>query len=140
MKVIIDTNVLVSAAMRDKDPEAVILFIAWHPEFEWIVSPQILEEYKGVLQRDKFGFPEDLLQKWFDVIEKLTTMVEVEVNVEFSRDQKDAKFLECALTSNAEFFITGDTDFIEARKLVNTTILSVSLFKKIVCDVWSRKG
>jgi len=27
MRVLIDTNVLVSAALRDKDPEAVILFI-----------------------------------------------------------------------------------------------------------------
>jgi hypothetical protein len=30
--------------------------------------------------------------------------------------------------------ITGDRDFIEAQKLVNTTIISVSLFKKLVCD------
>lgn len=29
--------------------------------------------------------------------------------VDFPRDQKDAKFLACALTTNAEFFITGDS-------------------------------
>jgi len=137
MKVIIDTNVLVSAAHKDRDPEEVIFFVAQNPEFEWIVSQEILEEYKGVLQRDKFGFPQALLVKWFDVIEKLTTMVEVDIDIEFPRDQKDAKLIACALASNAEFFITGDLDFTQAQKLVKTTILSVSLFKKIVRDVWS---
>jgi hypothetical protein len=32
----------------------------------------------------------------------------------------------------AEFFITGDRDFSQAQKLLNTTILSVSLFKKLI--------
>jgi uncharacterized protein len=41
-------------------------------------------------------------------------------------------FLACTLTANAEFFITGDRDFSQAQKLLNTTILSVSLFKKLV--------
>lgn len=137
MKVLIDTNVLVSAALKDKAPEAVILFVVGHPDFEWIVSREILEEYKAVLRRDKFSLPEELLHKWFDIIEKLTTPIEVDVTIDFPRDQKDAKFLACALLADAEFFITGDKDFTQAWKIVHTTILSVSLFKKRVCDVWS---
>ncbi|HCU23831.1 MAG TPA: putative toxin-antitoxin system toxin component, PIN family, partial [Deltaproteobacteria bacterium] len=57
--------------------------------------------------------------------------------VHLPRDQKDAKFLECALSANADFLITGDRDFHQAQKLVNTTIISVSLFKKLICDVLS---
>jgi predicted nucleic acid-binding protein len=52
----------------------------------------------------------------------------------FPRDQKDAKFLACALATKAEFFITGDRDFSQAQKLIETTILSVSLFKKLIID------
>jgi len=55
MRVIIDTNVVVSAALRDRDPEAIILFVAEQPDFQWIVSEPILEEYKEVLARKKFG-------------------------------------------------------------------------------------
>ena len=44
----------------------------------------------------------------------------------------DNKFLACALATNAEFFITGDRDFSQAQKLISTTILSVSLFKKLI--------
>ncbi|MEK6406007.1 MAG: putative toxin-antitoxin system toxin component, PIN family [Acidobacteriota bacterium] len=56
------------------------------------------------------------------------------LELEFARDSKDAKFLACALVNDAEFLITGDRDFTQAEKLVNTTIISVLLFKKLVCD------
>ncbi len=41
IRVVIDTNVLVSAALRDGNPEAVIVFVAEHPAFEWVVSAAI---------------------------------------------------------------------------------------------------
>ena len=40
MKVIIDTKVLISAALKNNDPEAVVLFVASQPDIEWIVSPR----------------------------------------------------------------------------------------------------
>lgn len=137
MKVLIDTNILISAALKDRDPETVILFVARHPDFKWIVSPEIIEEYKTVLGRDKFSLPKKLLSKWNDILEKVTISTEVDATINFPRDQKDAKFLACALSTNAEFFITGDKDFDQAQKIVNTTIISVSLFKKNVCDAFS---
>ena len=134
MKVLIDTNVLVSAALKNKTPEEVILFVASHADWEWIISPDILTEYKAVLSRAKFDLPEDVLRQWHAFLDASTTLVEVDTALEFPRDQKDVRFLACALAANADFFITGDRDFTEARKLVNTIILSVSLFKKLVCD------
>ncbi len=136
MKVLIDTNILVSAALKDREPEKVILFIAKHPDFEWIVSPEILEEYNTVLSRAKFGLSKPLLGKWTDILEEVTISVDVDASINFPRDQKDAKFLACALSANAEFFITGDKDFEEAHKIVNTTIISLSLFKKKVSDTF----
>ncbi len=137
MKVVIDTNVVVSAALKDRDPEAIILFVAERPEFEWVVSAAILKEYKAVLRREKFGLPEDLLRRWDEMFGTLTTTVEVDIEIDFPRDRKDAKFLECALVADAEYLVTGDKDFTEAQKLVNTTIISVSMFKQIVMDAWS---
>ena len=137
MKIIIDTNVVVSAALRDRDPETVILFVVEQPEFQWIVSGPILEEYKEVLARERFALPRDLLQSWHKMFEALTTTVEVDLEVDFPRAKQDAKFLECALASEAEYLITGDKDFSEAQKMMSTTIISVSLFKRLVCDAWS---
>jgi putative PIN family toxin of toxin-antitoxin system len=137
MKVVIDTNVVISAALKDRDPESIILFVAERPEFEWLVSAAILEEYKAVLRREKFGLSEDLLHRWDEMFGTLTTTVEIDVEIDFPRDRKDAKFLECALVADAEYLITGDKDFTEAQKLVNTTIISVSMFKQIVMNTWS---
>ncbi|OGG47209.1 MAG: putative toxin-antitoxin system toxin component, PIN family [Candidatus Handelsmanbacteria bacterium RIFCSPLOWO2_12_FULL_64_10] len=132
MRAVIDTNVLVSAALKDRDPEAVILWIAAQADWEWVVSPEIMAEYKEVLSRDKFQLLPEVRQKWSDLLDALTAVVEVDIPVQLPRDQKDAMFLACALAAQADYFITGDRDFTEARKLVSTTILSVTLFKKLI--------
>ena len=54
MKVVVDTNVLVSAIIKDKIPEKIILFIVKHPDIEWLVTDKIIHEYKTVLARPKF--------------------------------------------------------------------------------------
>jgi len=134
MRVVIDTNVLVSAALKDRDPELVLLFVTGHPEFEWIASSDILDEYLNVLNREKFGLSNEIKERWRSLLLKATTCVETINRVDFPRDQKDAKFLACASSGGAVYFITGDKDFEEAYKVFSTTVISVSQFKRLVCD------
>lgn len=63
-----------------------------------------------------------------------TTPVVVGQPIDYPRDQKDAMFVACAITAQADYLISGDRDFADARKLSTTTILSVSQFKRLVCD------
>ncbi len=51
MNVLIDTNVLLSAALRDKQPERVVLHVATRDDCKWLVTPEILAEYTEVLRR-----------------------------------------------------------------------------------------
>ncbi len=134
MKIIIDTNVLISAALRNRTPEEVILFVLEHHDCQWIVSAEILSEYKDVLSRKRLKLPEAIQQRWFYLIDNLTTTVVVNQTLNFPRDQKDSKFLTCAIAAEASFLITGDQDFSEAQKLINATIVSVSAFKRLICD------
>jgi putative PIN family toxin of toxin-antitoxin system len=134
MRVVIDTNVLVSAVLKDRDPEAVIMFVVERDEMEWIVSPEIMTEYREVLSRPKFDLPVEIRQSWFSVLDDLTICFDIDHVFDFPRDQKDSKFLACAISANADYFITGDRDFSGAQKLLATTILSVSQFKKLVCE------
>jgi putative PIN family toxin of toxin-antitoxin system len=99
INVIVDTGITVSAAFRDRTPEEVILFIVRQQDFEWIVSPAILEEYNEVLARKKFNLPSEVLRKWRKIFEQCTTAIEAEIEINFPRDRKDAKFLECALAA-----------------------------------------
>ena len=134
MRVIIDTNVLISAILKDRDPEVIILFVVSRDDFEWVASSAILKEYKEVLSRKKFGLPATLIKQWLDLLERLAVLIDIDISVDFPRDQKDAKFLECALVVDADFLITGDRDFSQAQRIVNTRIVSVSMFKRLVCD------
>jgi uncharacterized protein len=131
IKVIIDTNILISAAVKGRDPEAIILLLASNPDFEWIVSEAILIEYKSVLSRKKLKLSLEIQQRWINIIEAFTTIVDVNVSVDFPRDPKDAKFLECAVAANADYFITGDRDFTSSLPC-NTQILSVSQFRAAI--------
>ena len=74
IKVIIDTNVLVSASLRGRDPEAIILFIVSSPNFEWVVSEEILLEYKSVLDRKKLKLSDEIKQKWLRIFDTFTTL------------------------------------------------------------------
>lgn len=104
-------------------------------EIEWIVSAEILQEYKEVLSRKKFKLTQEQLNRWYEIFDNATVLINPRFEIDFPTDQKDAKFLACAVESNTDFLITGDLDFTEAQTLVQTTIVSVSSFKKLVCDV-----
>lgn len=134
MKVVIDTNVLVSAILKNRTPESVILFVVENDDIEWIVSPEIMKEYREVLSRPKFSLPPELLAHWFEMLERFTVVCHVGFEIDFPRDRKDAKFLSCAIASGADFLITGDQDFTQAQRLITTTILSVAQFKNHICD------
>ncbi|NEQ39175.1 MAG: putative toxin-antitoxin system toxin component, PIN family [Okeania sp. SIO3I5] len=137
MKIIIDTNVLVSAIIADGKPENTVDFIMAKDDWEWIVSEPILNEYRQVLNRPKFQkkLTDLVKQKWLNILEEATTKVEVAVEVNFPRDRKDEKFLACAIVSQANFLITGDYDFEEMQALLPaTTIISVALFQELVIN------
>ncbi len=134
MKVVIDTSVLVSAALRNRDPERVLMYVVERPDIQWLASEAILAEYREVLSRPKFDLPADLLTRWLNLLERATVLVSIPVEVAFPRDPADAKFLSCALTGQADFLITSDRDFTEARKLLATRIVSVSMFRRLVCE------
>src|SRR5438876_9556166 len=75
MNVLIDTNVLLSAALRDKLPERVVLYVAGRDDFRWLVTPEILAEYTEVLRRPRFGLDEEILGHWAELLAMRTAMV-----------------------------------------------------------------
>jgi putative PIN family toxin of toxin-antitoxin system len=131
MKVVIDTNILVSAALKNKVPEEVILCVAFNLDYTWLVSTEIIEEYQSVLNRKKLNINPDRCKRFLQYVQDLTTLIVVNNTIEFERDRKDAKFLACATAGKADLLITGDKDFSEAQTLVATKIILVSQFKEV---------
>jgi len=115
-------------------PEAVVRWIVLEPGLEWLASPLILDEYLAVPGRPKFGIPPAIMKEWEAIFAEAITVLDVEPFLTFDRDPKDAKFIECAQAGEADYLITGDRDFGEAGDLVEAVIISVSDFKRNVCD------
>jgi uncharacterized protein len=130
-RVIVDTNILVYAALSGRKPEEVINFIVASSDYQWILSQSILDEYIQVLNRPKLKLNLPQKQRWLNLVSHATILIDVSPKVDFPRDQKDAKFIECAISSKADFLITGDRDFDEIKQIGNTLIISVSLFKDL---------
>lgn len=128
MKVVIDTNVLVSAVLKDRLPEQVILWCVGNPDVTWLASPAILAEYEGVIRRPKFALPAETLAWWLELLVSDTVLVFPESAIDFPRDRKDAAFLECAKSGQADYLLTGDGDFAEAGSLISAKIVNVREF------------
>ncbi len=88
----------------------------------------IVDEYIGVLSRPKFKLPTEILEQWQTVFENEITIVTPTETLEFPRDPKDAKFLNCAIQGEADYFITGDRDFSETPESIRNSIRSVNQF------------
>jgi putative PIN family toxin of toxin-antitoxin system len=129
MKIVLDTNVLLSAAWRDRLPERVVLHVATDPMCEWIVTEPILSEYVSVLKRPKFNLPEDLMQRWTDLIEMRTIVIPLPITATPPlRDPADAMFLAAAIAGAADFLITGDNDLLSLKLTIMTRMISVAEF------------
>ena len=128
MRVVVDTNVVVSAILRDRNPEKAILHLVENPECEWVASEEILAEYREVMRRPRFGLAPEILARWDARFRSAIAVWPVTVPVNFPRDQKDAKFLACALASQADFLLTGDRDFKDAKDFQNVKTISVGRF------------
>jgi uncharacterized protein len=125
MKIVVDTNVLVSAVIKNNKPEKVIHEVI--KTHEWLASPDILQEYQDVLSRKKFNLTKEMKQTWFNLLSESVVLVNSEAFPVLPRDPADTKFLACAFTAEADFLVTGDNDFTEARAIGKTKIISVDL-------------
>lgn len=134
IKTVIDTNVLISAILKDRKPEEIILKIAEDQLFEWLVSEKIFNEYLAVLKRPKLNIPKSKQDAWLAMITRFSILKNISKEIEFPRDIKDTPFLACAIQECADFLITGDQDFDSAKDLMGTKIISVSLFHQMFCE------
>jgi len=131
MTVIVDTNVLLSAVIRDRLPQRVIEEIASRDDCFWIVTPEIVRECCEILSRPKFNIADSTRQRWIVFLDAATTRFETSARPpSFLRDPKDALFLAAALASEADYLITGDKDFTEAQSLITSRIVTVSEFAR----------
>ena len=131
MNVLVDTNVLISAVIRDRLPQRVIDAIVFRDDWFWIVTAEIEREYHEVLARAKFNVPVEVQQRLGAFIEEVTIRIESSTHHDFPRDPKDEIFIAAALASEADYLITGDKDLLDEQPLVSTLAVRPADFARL---------
>ena len=93
MNVLVDTNVVISALLRDGPPRRVINEQLARDDWFWIVTAEIETEYREVLARPKFKIPSAVQQDFQIFVEASTIRVPAASPPPFARDPKDELFM-----------------------------------------------
>ncbi len=108
VRVVLDTNVLLSACLKPEGLEARVVEMAMNGAVEAYVTPEVMEEYRDVLRRDKFRAVHQRAETVLAGMERAARRVVASEAADGALDEDDNRFLECAAASNAEFLITGN--------------------------------
>jgi uncharacterized protein len=108
LRIVLDTNVLVSGLLSPHGPPATILRLVLAGNVRLCVDARILVEYTEVLARPKFGFADDAMEALLTYLEATSESVVSEPIASRLPDSDDEPFLEVLLTSRAECLVTGN--------------------------------
>lgn len=130
MRVMIDTNIFISAALFPNGRVAAALMKALMPPYEPVICDYVVDELHRKFREkfpDKMVELEAFLFTALQSIEIVSTP-EGETEAELKiRDVKDRPILRAALDAGADLFLTGDKDFLESS-VTDPRIVSVSEF------------
>ena len=130
IRVVVDTNVLISALLKGGSlPEAVIN-LAISSDVQWFASEGILAEYEDVLKRPRLAIDSGKAADAMARIRANVSVVSPGVRVTAASNPDDNQFLECAETAHAHYLITGnirhfpkvwkDTRIVTPREFIDT--------------------
>ena len=108
MKIVLDTNVLVSAFLKPGSKPAKILRLALQGEIQIIVNEEMLSEYTEVLGRPKFDLEAQRVKTILEMVRLKGLHAPALATSLGLPDSKDEAFLEAALATKADALVTGN--------------------------------
>lgn len=131
-RIVVDTGVLVSAALRlESIPRSAYLKAL--DEYELCASLETLAELERVLGRTKFDRYLPLAERlaFVEVYRASVVLFEVSLQVTDCRDPKDNPFLALALTADAKLLVSSDPDLYTLNPYRGTPILRPAEFLRL---------
>jgi putative PIN family toxin of toxin-antitoxin system len=108
LRVVLDTNVVVSGLLHQKGAPAAILDAATSKQFRCYISEPLLDEYREVLTRAYLGLDQYRATRFIGDLREVAIPVVPRKRVAVARDPDDDRVLECALEAGADFIVTGN--------------------------------
>jgi len=128
MRVVVDTNILVSGLISPYGTPSEILRMIVSGGIELCVDSRIISEYEEVLARPKFGFDKEETGLLLDYIKHASLIVTASpLKVRLS-DPGDEPFAEVSVSGRADCLITGNVKHFPSRALKNIKVLTAEKF------------
>ena len=123
MKVVIDTNVLVSGLLSPYCASAEIVRMVVAGTIEMLYDARITAEYQDVLYRPKFSFKKTHVDDLLEFITHFGIPVSAKPLSRHLSDRDDEAFLEVAISGGAECLITGNITHYPLKARLKTQVL-----------------
>jgi putative PIN family toxin of toxin-antitoxin system len=137
MRVVLDVNVIVSAAISAGGSPGKILDLWEQDKFDLVVSRPILEELERVIHypkiQQKYDLPNEHIDKLLGLIgnQAITVNPSKKLTV-IEKDPSDNRYLECAKEGNAAYIVTGNKHLLDLKEYNGIMILTPTGFLTIL--------
>ena len=133
MKVVIDTNVVVSSLMSVHGAPWRVINLLKSQHFELVLSDEILLEYAQTLNYEKvIRFhkltPNETRQFLSELKSSSKSVVSTERIYAISADPDDNKFIEVAVAGDADFIISRDKHLLDLGEYEGIQIVTPAMF------------
>jgi len=134
LRVVIDTNVIVSGILSRKGAPAELLNSWRKRRFLLLSSPAIIVELRAVLQypriHEKYLLSDEEIEQTITLLEHDALLIAAGANVTGSvpADPKDEMFLACALDGQADVIVSGDHHLLDLRVYRDIPIITARQF------------
>lgn len=125
VRVVVDTNILVSALINRGKPRKLVLKLL--EEHTVILSRQMLAELADVLTRDKFAVKTPQVDRFLAILVRKSKIVTPSSRFKvISEDPDDDMVLNTAYAGKAEYIVTGDRHLLALKEFKRTKIVKVT--------------
>jgi putative PIN family toxin of toxin-antitoxin system len=129
-KVVLDTNILVSALGWQGNPHKLLQKVIDGKVILFISNEQF-EELAKVLDYPKFNFSEEEKARFKALTSGVAVLVRPTRKLDIiKKDPSDNLILECALVSNADFIVSGDKHLLVLATFKGAKIVSAAHFMR----------
>ncbi len=134
MRVVFDTNVLLSSTLWDGSVAQKLLFELINSDYVILSSLPIIAEYQKVLKRD-FEYSDEDIVKTMEKVLSFITIIKPTKKVDIVKEEpEDNKIVECALASKSSYIITYDNHLLKFGKIGETEIITPEWALKILLN------
>ena len=133
MKIVLDTNVYISAAILGRVCEEIIQTCRFS-NLEVFISKDIIDEIRDKLSH-KFLWKNDQVNVFIESIMEFCQIVKVNEKITYIKDDPDDdKVLECAVSADCDFIISGDKHLLKLKSYKTIRILNPADFLLMLRD------